>query len=207
MPGSKQPLAKLIPRISRTNNGAQRFLASLLPSDRTGPPRKVQREVDHAEGRQRDSVYLNRSGCQWRACCRTTYFPRVRSTITSPSGATTAAWREVNRRIADARVRVAADEADPQCGLHRPWRKPVGEDHRGRRRRTGLRRRQENQGAKAAFAGRYARFADRGADPLRASTTAPLLWWLALKSRPKVSAAGARSSATTNITIINSQIG
>ena len=153
---------KTVPRRaypSDLTNDQWNLLAAALPPERTdglGRPREVDlREVVNA------ILYLNRTGCQWDMLPHD--FP-PKSTVYEYFSQ----WRNDGtwQKLIDVlrtRVRVAAG-ADSQRGLHR---QSIGEDDRGRRGRTRLRRRQEDQGPEAAFAGRYARSADRGADHRR----------------------------------------
>ena len=117
----------------------------LPPRKKRGRPPVDRREIVNA------ILYVNRTGCQWRALPHD--FPKWKTVYTvfwrwRKDGL----WQKINDALRE-RVRVAArKETYAYGGDHR---QPIGEDHRGRRRRTWLRCRQKDRRPETTYRGRH----------------------------------------------------
>src|SRR3712207_4337971 len=138
------------PYPSDLSNQEWEVLAPLIPPAKPGGRRRkwpMQRILNAV-------FYVLRSGCQWRLHFPTTSLHgRLYITTTSGCGAWTApgsaSTRCCAKGFACAEVAILNRALAP--------RQPIGKDHQHRR-RARLRRSQETQRKKAAFAGGYARF-------------------------------------------------
>ncbi len=94
-------------------------------------------------------LYVNRTGCQWRALPHD--FPNWKTVYTVFWRCVLGVWMRVHEAALSISAPSGGQEADPQRG---DPRQPIDPHGRGRR-RTGLRCRQKDHGAQAASGGRH----------------------------------------------------